>query len=153
MPELEYVECALCEKNNTELVLKAYNTHGTRSITNETFNLVKCRNCGLLYVNPRPTENEIRRFYDIGYYDAGKGVKKFLEKFIIQFSNLCKKSLITKYKQSGKLLDVGCGSGGFLSSFSFNDGWYLYGVEPNSEGFDLSSKKIKGQIFNDKLVA
>ncbi len=150
MTDLEYVKCALCGEREEELLMEAQNTHGSHLITDDKFNLVKCRNCGLIFINPRPKQNEIGRFYEIDYYTTGNRFKASIEKLITSYFNLRKKALIEKYKQSRKLIDIGCGAGDFLSSFPSNK-WDLYGIEPNRVGFDLSSKKVEGKIFNNNL--
>lgn len=150
MCKLEYVRCAFCGKNKKNLLMEVKNTHGFHWISDEKFNLVRCRNCGLVYINPRPNQDEIGKFYNIDYYTTGNRFKTFIEKHLTHYSNLGKKKLIAKYKQAGKLLDIGCGTGEFLSSF-ISGKWNLCGIEPNSKGFNLSCKKVKGKIINNKL--
>ena len=151
MSELEYVKCALCNEDKEVLLMEAKNIHGSHRLSDEKFNLVKCKDCELVYVNPRPAQNEIGRFYDKDYYSAGNLLKTYIEKVITHYSNLRKKILIKGYKQMGKILDIGCGTGDFLSSFN-SDRWDLYGVEPSEEGFSLSINKVSGKIFNDNLI-
>ena len=57
---MEYVNCDLCGSNDTELQyskpddwLKNYETE---------YSVVKCKNCDLVYVNPRPTYEGMRDF-------------------------------------------------------------------------------------------
>lgn len=151
MRELEFVKCPICREGKEELLMKTLNTHGSSLITDERFNLVKCRDCGLVYINPRPKQDEIGRFYDIDYYTTGNRFKRFIEEFVTLYFNLYKKALITKYKQSGRLLDIGCGTGDFLLSLP-TDRWELYGIEPNDAGYEISVKRVKGKIFNNKLI-
>lgn len=150
MTELEYIKCAICGESKEDLLMEVKNTHGSHRLSDEKFYLVRCKDCGLVYINPRPKQNEIGRFYDIDYYTTGNWFKTSIEKSITRYFNLRKKALIAKYKQLGKLIDIGCGAGDFLSFFA-SDKWDLYGIEPNSVGFDLSCKKVEGKIFNNNL--
>ena len=45
---LEEVECDLCNENQTSLVAE-------QAWFGETFKVVQCDNCKLIYTNPRPT--------------------------------------------------------------------------------------------------
>jgi len=58
----ERVNCNLCGRDDTELLL---NIRGGRSLSLEkaSFNIVRCKNCGLVYVNPRLSGSELTRLY------------------------------------------------------------------------------------------
>ena len=51
--------CPNCKsiENDQFLTSKDYST------SKEIFNIVKCKNCELLFTNPRPSENEIGKYY------------------------------------------------------------------------------------------
>ncbi len=62
---------------------------------NDVFRLVKCKNCGLQYLNPRPTKQQIGHYYSEDYYAhiprKGKNPKKrnlFLEKWMHSKNNI-----------------------------------------------------------------
>ena len=55
--EIEFVACDLCGFNNTYLLF-----------IENGFKTVKCTNCGLIYLNPRPTEGAIVAGYDKEYF-------------------------------------------------------------------------------------
>lgn len=62
---VESISCNLCHGNYTHLELEAKDwLHGSQ----QTFRLVRCKECGLTYINPRPTTNEIGRYYQGSYY-------------------------------------------------------------------------------------
>jgi SAM-dependent methyltransferase len=75
---LEAVRCDLCGSNETEMLIKQRDL--LLATTNEEFTIVTCRNCGLIYLNPRPSSNTLSRFYPSQYYPpaprkAVKGMK------------------------------------------------------------------------------
>ena len=57
---MEYVECNLCKKNSSELIFKAKDLVNPEA---DIFDLVCCKNCGLIYTNPRPKTEEIPHYY------------------------------------------------------------------------------------------
>ena len=82
----EYVNCEICGSDCTEPLYPVAECTGI--YTGETFNLVKCRNCGLVYVNPRPTAKELPKYYPQESYYAYKEIeneKKSLKSRIKNF--------------------------------------------------------------------
>ncbi len=74
--KLEYVTCCLCGEGTFDNVLTSYSvdSSGNKPLGDvgrgerERFNLVKCRNCGLQLVNPRPARQDMGRYYSEDYY-------------------------------------------------------------------------------------
>ncbi len=72
----EYVPCCLCGKNTFDKVLtsQCVNSHSQHYFAEEVgnvrekFNLVRCTNCGLQQVNPRPVKQYIGHYYSEDYY-------------------------------------------------------------------------------------
>jgi 2-polyprenyl-3-methyl-5-hydroxy-6-metoxy-1,4-benzoquinol methylase len=125
--ETEYVNCNLCGKDNWRLLFKA---EDKILLIGGKFNLVKCNNCGLVYVNPRPTIKEMRKFYPPEYYARPFGTIKMTDKYKKEmrliFHNRYKP--FSKYKRKGKVLEIGCGDGYFLK-FLKEKGYEVMGVE------------------------
>ncbi len=59
---MEYINCILFNEDNTEKIYiskdSIYNI-----ITNESFPIVRCKRCGLIYINFRPTKCKIVRYF------------------------------------------------------------------------------------------
>jgi SAM-dependent methyltransferase len=154
--QLEYTNCDLCGKNKTELFLEAES-----DVTKERFKIVRCQNCGLIYLNPRPVKEIIGSYYPVenyyayqdfsdkrlnyrewlkqasleGYYDSKNVFKKFLSWLLVRnFLIVVPKGI------KGRLLDIGCGSGEFLNQMK-NFGWEAFGVEINKESADMGNKR------------
>ena len=94
---VEDVPCNLCDTKDEEL---RFEKDGCR--------IVRCRKCGLVYVNPRPADDELRLLYteDHPCYnrrpeDAVRRCRNYVRR-------------IERLAPPGDLLDVGCGSGEFL---------------------------------------
>ena len=145
---LEYVSCNLCNSDSTSIFMKV-----------DGFNIVKCKNCNLVYVNPRLKFSQLEEIYNKTYFRnlPFKNPKYKLygyETYLLEKKEIVdtfKKRLnvIEKYKKPGKLLDVGCAFGFFLELAS-KRGWEAQGTELSKDAVDYT-KKNKQQVFNGTL--
>ena len=128
--EWEEVACDLCGcgVQDTFVDVETRSANVSRSMK-----LVKCLGCGLVYLNPRPTQEVIGEFYGPDYY-AHSGMEprqktlrarlksRFLDglggygtsfdhTIIRQLAPLGLVDVIVPSVRRGKLLDVGCGDG------------------------------------------
>jgi len=103
----------------------------TLKFVKDGYNIFSCSECGLMFVFPRPLSEELLAVYDIDYYRRGN---KYLtsEGSETQSPSLASDAqrieIIKKYRTSGKLLDVGCAMGGFLT-LGRQEGFEVHGVE------------------------
>jgi 2-polyprenyl-3-methyl-5-hydroxy-6-metoxy-1,4-benzoquinol methylase len=135
----EYVNCNLCGKDNTVLLFKA-----------EGFNIVKCKSCGLTYVNPRFKEAERKDVYSEGYFRGTlsnmRGIDHFARWEEIQQGSVERMAKIMRYKAPGKILDVGCAIGSLLET-ARSYGWECYGIELSSFAADYAREKLNLNVF------
>jgi len=138
------VKCALCDSDNNALLLSSIDKryHSTTTI----YQLVRCRNCGLIYLNPMPQKDEIAQFYPGNMFSGESFVSKEFSKVIYR-SKFYK---LTKSLPAGKVLDIGCGGGNILSLFERKK-WQAYGVEISEDGYQNAKKKSNLSIFNCEL--
>ncbi len=124
------------------------------SISQESFALVKCNKCGLVFTNPRPDENNIKDYYKsdkyISHANKSNSLINVLYKFARSFTLNTKQRLITRYKKGSRLLDFGCGTGHFVNYMSKN-GWDVTGYDPQISS--LINTKIKFVDSIQKLSA
>lgn len=135
-PELEFVPCNLC-RSSQYVVLYVGNSHVPAHISPQAFrctteslgdftNIVRCRNCGLIFENPREREPIIEHQYlqvEDPVYEREIGGR------IRTFSKLL--DGLERYTARGRLLDVGCYTGVFLESAK-KRGWQTLGIEPSA---------------------
>jgi len=113
----EIVPCNLCGGHDDRLLFQK-----------NSFNIVKCKHCGLVYVNPRLMSSEIAKEYDNGYYINGSYADYLSERpgFERTFERRLEK--IGKLVEPGRILDIGCAFGFFLT-VAEKRGWEAYGVD------------------------
>ena len=119
---MEDVKCNLCSGTVVKpLITTRDMTYGTPG----TFTIVRCRNCGLAYLNPRPDSSEIGAFYPANYGEhvASSSPNQFARAEAAMVHARCEKS--------GRILEVGCAVGYFLQAMR-DLGWDVAGVEPDS---------------------
>ena len=109
---MEKIRCNLCTQENSQLLFDGYNF---LSGEKELLQLVKCLNCGLIYNNPRPDDKEILKYYTQEYY----GYRNIKFRGIIEeLIHLFRRRRVKEarlYKETGRILDIGCGRGIFLN--------------------------------------
>lgn len=99
-------------------------------IFSDTYTMVRCPSCGAYYLSPHPSEAQLARAYSDSYY--GEKETKFNPVYekAMDFFRGGRARLATRYLPTqGKLLDIGCGNGGFLMSVAKRGNYNVYGLE------------------------
>jgi len=112
----------------------------------DSFQSKKCFNCGMISVNPTPTQNFLDNFYHGYLVENKKDLKLWKQRKIIYTID---RDWIVKFINHGKILDVGCSGGQFLSYFDPKK-WKKFGVEVDPSAANYARKKygINVQIGN-----
>lgn len=97
------------------------------------WDIVSCRHCGLIYVNPMPDADALQEFYSeaffqgecrpAGYADYVRDREVHMQQFRA-FWPLVRR----KFPDPGRVLDVGCAMGLFLDMVR-DEGWETVGIE------------------------
>jgi len=162
----EYIDCDFCGRDDTDLVFEVYSEVTGRR---EKFNIVRCRNCDLCYVNPRLPKEIILKYYpEDNYYSykcfedckkiSFKKVKEIAIEFIGNYPKISSGkglidllgklialmvknsiSVVIPYKEDANVLDIGCGSGELLF-FLKKHGFNTYGVEISNKAANYGNK-------------
>ena len=147
-------ECPLC--NNANYNFLYFNNGGGRDdpqgILDFQVEVVKCSHCGLVYSKSVLTEDSIVEFFS-NYassvhnqnslmMDNRKKMYELEHNFIAQFLPSQENA-----DEKIKVLDVGCGEGGFLEFFSRD--CICEGVEIGEESSEVAARKIK--IYKGRL--
>ena len=101
-------KCVLCSSPNREPLIKKDN-----------WTVYRCPECGLGVLDPRPSEEEIDRLYREQYfseqYNDGIGIDSPHFRKVLRNEDH-RTRFIRSAKQSGRLLDIGCGYGYFAAA-------------------------------------
>lgn len=109
------------------------------------FNVVECQDCGLLYLNPRPSPDELDRYYPAGYISYPTAIqdeKSAIRRWDRQYGlhKRCSQ-VIRRVGGPGRVLDVGCATGIFLDGMR-QRGWDAYGVEPSAHAVQYARSRL-----------
>ncbi|HQL90040.1 MAG TPA: class I SAM-dependent methyltransferase [Syntrophales bacterium] len=99
----------------------------------DEWTVFKCSGCDLGFLDPRPTADELGRYYERTYFDShyDKGLRRDSAEMRKRLSQEKHRiSFFRPLKPRGRILDIGCGMGYFLYACS------LKGYE--AEGMDIS---------------
>lgn len=150
MNQRELVNCSACGSENHA----HYPVHLNPWLPQD-YTYSKCRACGFVYVNPRPTPEEVEEIYtahtnpfDQEEYEGMDVEKSTLLRLIKR---------IKRVQPEGKLLDMGCGRGDFLK-IAHDHGYEVQGSDlstadneypeiPIFQGF-LKDANFKSQSFD-----
>lgn len=149
--EREEVPCNNCGGDDAVLLLEGRDRlHGKGG----TFSLVRCRRCRLIYLNPRPTREELARFYPEEYEPYGQAIEdepSMLRRFLLRYGVRRRCRTVTSRKRGGRLLDVGAATGIFLAEMARHGDWELHGVEINSKAARYARDRFGLRIFCGEL--
>lgn len=124
----------------------------------EKFDVHHCEKCGLLYRQPLPTEQELHEMYEDSNYlnsvyfsgqNQNASVKERPEIAIYQ-EGLAWLDNNLKHEKV-RLLDVGCGTGFFLS-MAKKRGWEVEGVEISNEHAKLAQEQFNVSVQNSNFI-
>ena len=112
------IRCIFCEIESNHVVIEENGYKGK-----------KCPQCGLIYISPRPSFEEILDLYghDNAHISAESHISAHFSKRLYARHNL---KILRSFIRSGALLEIGAGGGYFLDE-ARNIGFDPYGLEFN----------------------
>jgi 2-polyprenyl-3-methyl-5-hydroxy-6-metoxy-1,4-benzoquinol methylase len=128
-----------------------YITTEDYSLTGEKFELRKNSEYDILITNPIP--KKIDKYYDFDEYishtDSKKSIIDKVYQLVRNYTLKRKLTLVNSLvTDSKKILDIGCGTGDFLSICK-NNSWTTIGVEPNKKARNIS--QTKNLVIKEKI--
>ncbi len=144
----------------------------THRVTEDEFVIVRCEDCGLLYTSPRPSPEDIGKFYPQTYFAPPPPPRKVtcIKRWVMEayygypptpsrvpapvrkwlawpdrlLRGLRGKEMLP-WVGEGRLLDVGCGPGVNLATLQ-SYGWDVYGVEFSDTAAELARARVGDRI-------
>lgn len=150
---MESINCNLCGADDTELV---YLQKDRLLKLPGSFRLVQCRQCGLLYLNPRPTPQEIATYYPPeynAYSIAPEDRRSRVDCLDASFGYWKRARSVTKARpRGGRLLDIGCATGNFLHALRRLGPWDVEGLDVSFQAAEYARNRYGLEVFVGELA-
>ena len=135
--------CPLCGGQTLELALTCKDWYAS----GETFEVVRCAQCGFLMTQNAPVEAEIGRYYEspdyISHTNTRKGLTNSLYHVVRRFMLARKASLVMNSARlkKGRLLDYGTGTGFFPHTMK-QKGWQVCAIDKSQAARDFARQRF-----------
>jgi len=157
----ENTVCALCGSTMSKVEACGHDSQYQTSIVKFCF--VECTNCGHIYLNPRPTSEELAFIYPDNYYTKDSRhagfIVSLMKKIVIKRRlAFCK----TVFKKNAAILECGCGDCSLLIDIKTRYPWcHVKGVDVSispeainncrSLNIDLIQENIEDMDFGEEV--
>ncbi|MDR1303774.1 MAG: class I SAM-dependent methyltransferase [Verrucomicrobiales bacterium] len=150
MQTTETIHCAICDADDTRVVFRK------RAASGADYTVVQCRHCGLVYVNPRLSQETILGTYrDPSYFqrrsDQFTGYSDYTADR--ELHELFFREQLAKLEQrvpKGRILDIGCAFG-YLLHEARQRGWKPEGIELSGRAVAYARDELKLKIHSAPL--
>jgi 2-polyprenyl-3-methyl-5-hydroxy-6-metoxy-1,4-benzoquinol methylase len=144
---IQFVPCPLCRHDDYEH-LNAHNL----------FRVVKCRHCGMVYLNPRPSDAVLADIYSPEYFQSGPTYQDYLathRRYAAIFARLFHRRLVNIRRflpPHARVLEIGCAYG-FWLKYLTNHGYEVEGVEISAEAAEYARSKLELTVHEGTLLS
>ncbi len=147
--------CPLCSGSRLRRVFEVQ--------TWAAYGIEKCRDCGFVFASPRPSAEELDRFYTSTYFERDRATnlgyanyRSVAEENARRMWHEFKDILGDHTVAPKRVLDVGCATGGFLAEAKA-DQWEGVGVEFSEFAIDVARREfglhvLQGDVFHPDLA-
>lgn len=143
---IKLMTCPMCNNANLKTIL-------SQKYHDVNFTVVQCSNntCQHGFITPIPSLDVLEYHYSSdNTNDACKRDDTYVSKSLEHYNNLFTNVINPIFQKTGKLLDVGAGTGVFVASAQ-NNGWDATGVEFNKTAVQIAKDKFKVNMFAGNL--
>lgn len=165
---MKKVNCIIC---NHENYVKLFSSKDRLlKVDDAEYQVVKCVECGLVFVNPQPTAEEIKKYYPADYspyvphqvfteswtlnrimdlkrylakeYPDVSGKLKKLKQSVLENSQRSASNVLSSQSENVSCLDFGCGNGRFMEKLEKeHPGWKITGLDNSPIACQEASRK------------
>lgn len=145
---LENTPCPLCSSNAYNLLFEGKDREHPIP---GTFPVVQCRDCSLVYLNPRPADESLHECYPDDYdsYAFGVGSVGKVQKYL---RRQAAKKIGRFLPRGSRVLEVGCATGDLLAPLRDVAGLQVVGVELSPYAASIAIKNHELDVHIGKLV-
>jgi SAM-dependent methyltransferase len=119
--------------------------------TDETFQLVRCKRCGLLYLNPRPALDDLGRYYRDDYAPfARRGISARAKSLTFRREVA---ELWPMLAPPSRVIDIGCATGELLHAVQARGNPNVLGIEPSSGAAAIARQRWRLEVLTGTLEA
>lgn len=138
VPAATPAACPICGGSKVVFLFSAPDRFHLRSVP---YDLMRCQSCTLVWQKNPPSPAEIGQHYGKDYHltitSSGDSSK---DRWKLQ------NTTIAHYQPGGRLLDLGCSAGAFLSTMK-GAAWSLFGIEISPEEARLARDRAGAEVF------
>jgi len=142
----EQSSCILCNSS-----MRYQRKFKDLEIENGFYNLLICPKCRLGKTDPFPEEKHMKELYSSTIYRDHESRFIHLGEKGIRIFRKFRQKRIERIVQKGRILDIGCGRGVFLSLMK-ESGWEAFGLELNEETAWYARNVLGLDVRTDSLV-
>ncbi|MBM4452972.1 MAG: class I SAM-dependent methyltransferase [Chloroflexi bacterium] len=128
-------KCLLCDSSQIQTAIDVTTEMGG----NRT--IYECRNCSLRFIDPVPSQKELRIIYDKYYIKSNNRASTLHNRSYGWLTFRRQWQIISRLvpKKGGRILDYGCGGGHFLDNISHR--WERFGIELSDDAREVATEK------------
>lgn len=127
-----HVNCNLCGQDNGQTLYDVAVRDDQKGVfERDVWPIVRCKNCGLIYTNPRLDDEALAVYYSFeNEQDAA-----YIQNWFIESADLQRPTwqrylrVMQAHRENGRLIDVGCGAGSFM-------------VEAQKMGYEVMGQEV-----------
>lgn len=143
MSFVHHSSCPVCASENLNTILLGKDF----SVSKEEYSVLECKDCAFAFTQNAPDKTTIGKYYKsddyVSHSDTNKGLF-FKAYHIVRSIMLGKKAKLVEKStglKTGKILDVGCGTGYFPNKLQ-SKGWDVVGIEQDESTRDYAKEKF-----------
>ena len=143
--QFKEINCPLCNRDDNFLLSE-------KDMYGLPVNVVYCKTCGLVYNNPRATEETLKEFYDSDYKSLDRVIPNIEEYSLLEekkgiiIEEFLKKTINLQFLKDKLILEIGCGAGGLLNFFK-KKGYETLGCDFSNINLNYGIKNNNLKLF------
>ena len=153
MIKIHDVACDLCGSSDADFLFEGKDRlYGCEGV----FTYVQCKKCGLVYMNPQISPDDIGKFYPPAYGPHKQKSEKRQQNLSVLKSKLKKRPfallICDKFTQQSRLLDVGCGNADFLNKVRNVTKCQVHGIDISKAAAKAAKANYEIDIFTGTIL-